>query len=526
MSSHREAPEISMDPVADNTDVYAFVSPDKPDTVTLIANFIPLQGPDGGPNFFAFGDDVLYEIHISNNQTGEADVSYQFRFTIELQDQTTFLYNTGPITSLTDKTYNRRQFYDVSKVVKGGAPSKIATHVPVPPCNIGIHSTPNYPALAAAAITGLSGGGQVFAGQRAEGFFADLGALFDLADIRPLQNLHTGPLSPAMALDSLQGLNVNTIAIQVPKTEVTKGGVNPGPGDVAKATSVIGVYASASRQSSRMYDPGTGKSISSGAWVQVSRLGNPLFNEVLIPIAKKDMFNGTAPKDDSQFADRVAHPELAKLLPALYPGVFPTLAAYTKARADLAAIFLTGLPAGVVPNFQNNTGTVQAELLRLNLAIPPTAHPNIIGLIAGDAAGFPNGRRLEDDVVTIELRALAGATIPLVDKTYVPDNAVGALSDFATQTNGAFLPTFPYLGTPNSGFATKPKNHDTGGGAGSTPVGGAGTGAGGTSTGRSTELLIGGAVAAAGAVAAGGAYHHTRPTPATDGVPADTTSTE
>jgi len=199
---------------------------------------------------------------------------------------------------------------------------------------------------------------------------------------------------------------------------------------------------------------------------------------VLIPIAKKDMFNGTAPKDDSQFADRVTHPELAKLLPALYPGVFPTLAAYTKARADLAAIFLTGLPAGVVPNFQNNTGTVQAELLRLNLAIPPTAHPNIIGLIAGDAAGFPNGRRLEDDVVTIELRALAGATIPLVDKTYVPDNAVGALSDFATQTNGAFLPTFPYLGTPNSGFATKPKNHDTGGGAGSTPVGGAAPGRG------------------------------------------------
>jgi len=300
MSSHREAPEISMDPVADNTDVYAFVSPDKPDTVTLIANFVPLQSPDGGPNFFAFGDDVLYEIHIANSGTAEADITYQFRFTIDLQDKTTFLYNTGPITSLSDKTYNRRQFYDVTKVVKGGASTKIATRVPVPPCNIGVHSTPNYPPLAQAAITKLSGGGQVFAGQRAEGFFADLGALFDLADIRPLQNLHTGPLAPTMAFDSLQGLNINTIAIQVPKTQLTKGGTTPT--DVMAPTSVIGVYASASRQMTRTYDATTGKSTSVGAWVQVSRLGNPLFNEVLIPIARKDEWNASAPSSDKKFS--------------------------------------------------------------------------------------------------------------------------------------------------------------------------------------------------------------------------------
>ena len=468
MSSHREAPEISMDPVADNTDVYAFVSPDKPDTVTLIANFIPLQGPDGGPNFFAFGDDVLYEIHISNNQTGEADVSYQFRFTIELQDQTTFLYNTGPITSLTDKTYNRRQFYDVSKVVKGGAPSKIATHVPVPPCNIGIHSTPNYPALAAAAITGLSGGGQVFAGQRSEGFFADLGALFDLADIRPLQNLHTGPLSPAMALDSLQGLNINTIAIKVPKSHLTTEGFVATDYKDPRAT--IGVYSSASRYKSRTNN-GDGTRTDVGGWQQVSRLGNPLFNEVLIGIGRKDLFNATSPLTDSTRVDRVLMPELGKILPKLYPLAFRNLDYYnTKGlnhRDDLVAILLTGVPDKIIPGFQNYTGPTQADLLRLNIAIPVNRNPNILGVIAGDPQGFPNGRRLVDDVVTVDLRVILGATLPLTDKStpkFVTDFAVNVVSDFAPPLgNGPFLTTFPYLGTPNSGFATQPKNHDTGG---------------------------------------------------------------
>jgi hypothetical protein len=477
MSSHREAPEISMDPVADNTDVYAFVSPDNPDTVTFIANFVPLQGPDGGPNFFAFGDDVLYEIHISNKQTADSDVSYQFRFTTELQNDTTFLYNTGPISTLDDPNYNRRQFYSVTKTV-GGQVTDLGSNLPVPPCNIGIHSTPHYEAnLGGPAVHDLNFGGKVFCGQRAEGFFADLGAIFDLADIRPLQFLHTGPLAPAFPFDSLQGLNINTIAIQVPITHVTNGTATAGGGfsprqgnadDILNPRSVIGVYSTASRQQSKMYNP-NGTQSNSGTWQQVSRLGNPLFNEVLIPIAKKDLFNATAPKNDSQFLDRVQHPELATLIPALYNvpvEVFPNLNDYANVRkvprADLVAILLTGIPTGVIPGFQNTTGPVQADMLRLNVAVPPTARPNNIGLIAGDAAGFPNGRRLDDDIVTIELRAIAGATAPLVDKSFTPDLATGVLSDFAGQTNGAFKPNFPYLGTPNSGFATQPKNHDTG----------------------------------------------------------------
>ena len=149
-------------------------------------------------------------------------------------------------------------------------------------------------------------------------------------------------------------------------------------------------------------------------------------------------------------------PELQGLLPALYPGVFPKLAAYTKPRADLNAILLTGIPSGVVPGFQNNTGPVESDMLRLNLAIPPTAKPNDGGLVAGDAAGFPNGRRISDDVVTIELRAIAGATIPLVDPSYTPDGAASAIQDGTSNTNAALLKVFPYLGLPGGGYQTVP----------------------------------------------------------------------
>src|SRR6202789_2865584 len=164
MSSHREAPDIAKDPVADSTDLYAFVSPDNPDTVTIIANYIPLQSPDGGPNFFEFGDDVLYEIKIDNNGDGSAAVTYQFNFRSENQIPTTFLYNDGPITSLDSTSWNRRQFYTVAHVDSSGKSDVLARNVPCPPCNIGPLSTPNYASLASAAVRSLGGGRQVFAG--------------------------------------------------------------------------------------------------------------------------------------------------------------------------------------------------------------------------------------------------------------------------------------------------------------------------------------------------------------------------
>jgi hypothetical protein len=216
------------------------------------------------------------------------------------------------------------------------------------------------------------------------------------------------------------------------------------------------VYASASRFSSRIIDARTGMTVGSGPFRQVSRLANPLFNEVINPMAQKDVWNTLAPATDSRFAQYVTKPELAGLLPVLYPGVFPNLAAYTKPRADLAAILLTGIPTGVVPGFQNYTGPTQADLLRLNLAVPPAAgDPNPIGLIAGDAAGFPNGRRLTDNVVAIELRAVAGATIPLVDPTFTPDGAASQLTD-GTNFDKPLLDSFPYVATPNGGYQSTP----------------------------------------------------------------------
>ena len=190
-----------------------------------------------------------------------------------------------------------------------------------------------------------------------------------------------------------------------------------------------------------------------GPWEQVSRLGNPLINEALIPMGKKDLWNSLSPADDHQFLQYVQHPELAKLLPILYPGVFPHLAGYKSARADLVAILLTGIPWGIIPNFQNYTGPKPADMLRLNIEIRPAKNPNLLGILGGDLAGFPNGRRVFDDVFTIELRAIAGVTIPLVDHSYTPDGAAALVTDGLTPNlNTRYMTQFPYLGLPLSGF--------------------------------------------------------------------------
>jgi hypothetical protein len=460
MSSHREAPEISKDPVADSSDLYAFVSPDAPDTVTLIANYVPLQGPAGGPNFYEFGDDVLYEIHIDNNGDGRAEISYQFQFTTTVTNKETFLYNTGPIESLTSPNWNRRQSYSVTRVEQGGRSTQLGHGLSCPPCNIGPLSTPDYPALACAAVHALGTGRRVFAGQRAEGFYVDLGAIFDLGDLRPIANLHATFGLPGIAagpgVNSTAGVNVHSIALQVPITELTRNGWKGG--NVADPRAVIGVWTTASRRKAVVRQEEPGQDLEYGGYTQVSRLGNPLFNEVLVPMARKDAWNALPPADDKAFAQYVAHPELATLLPVLYPGAFPNLDALNKkgtARADLEAILLTGIPAGVVAGFQNHTGDVQADMLRLNVAVPPTKHPNPIGLVDGDAAGFPNGRRVMDDVVTIELRAVAGYTYQLIDKTYTPDAAISAVTDGLTAADvpAGYLPNFPYLGVPYSGYS-------------------------------------------------------------------------
>lgn len=228
------------------------------------------------------------------------------------------------------------------------------------------------------------------------------------------------------------------------------------PTDPLAANSTIGVWTSAYRRRGT-FRVSNGLTFQSGPFVQVSRLGNPLFNEVIVPMHDKDRWNSLPPTADSQFAKYVVPPELATLIPALYAGVFANCGGLTADRADLSAILLTGIPAGIIPGFQNYTGPTQADELRLNVAIPPTSTPNINGIFGGDLAGFPNGRRVMDDVVTIELRAIAGATYPLAAPGYTPDGAVALVTDGVTPpSNVTFLANFPYADHPKSGYDVVP----------------------------------------------------------------------
>jgi Domain of unknown function (DUF4331) len=460
MSSHREAPEISKDPVADSSDLYAFVSPDEPDTVTIIANYVPLQLPASGPNFFEFGDDVLYEIHVDSNGDARPDLTYQFRFRTELRNDRTFLYNTGPIESLDSANWNRRQFYSVTKVDAHGKHTVLAQKLPCPPCNVGPLSIPDYGKLADDAVHKLKTGEKVFAGQRADAFFVDLGAIFDLGTLRPFQDKHLVGRKlfnyAGKAVNATDTLNVHSIAIQLPLSAVRRDGKKKVRGRDPGA--VIGVWTSASRRQVQVrHGDKKNDDVYVGPQVQVSRLGNPLFNEVIVPMAQKDKWNSLPPSDDKRFAQFVEKPELASLLPVLYPGLFDNLAALNKAgtpRADLLAILLTGIPDGLIEEFQNFTGEVQADMLRLNTVVPPSKDPNPFGLLGGDLAGFPNGRRISDDVVSISLRAIAGATVPLTDAKFRPDDAATQVEQglSAKDLSSKVLKKFPFLGTPFDGF--------------------------------------------------------------------------
>src|SRR5581483_5279574 len=364
-SSHREAPLISQDPVADLTDVYAFVSPDKQDTVTLIANVIPFEAAYGGPNYFRFGDDVVYSINVDNDGDARADIIYQFRFKTQVQNGNTFLYNTGPISSPTDPNWNVRQVYDVSRSelmddgsmkteVLGGA-------LPTPPVNIGPKSTPNYDGLASYAVQKLSDGSMVFAGQRDDPFFVDLSALFDLLTIRKL------PVNAGGGVDGLANYNVHTIALQVPKTRLSHHGVGLGGPDDPNA--IIGVWATTARQTMRVLPDEPIAGAEGAEFHQVSRLGQPLVNEVIVPLAFKDHFNASEPKDDAQFLGGVVDPEPARLLKLLYGLNVPPAP-----RNDLVTVFLTGIPG------LNQPAHVQpSEMLRLNMSISPSGDPRRLG---------------------------------------------------------------------------------------------------------------------------------------------------
>jgi hypothetical protein len=428
-SSHREAPLISQDPVADNTDTYAFVSPDQPDTVTLVANWIPLELPAGGPNFSSFGDDVLYKINVDNNGDAEPDIVYEWRFKTTIGDPNTFLYNTGPVTSLDDDTLNVKQTYTLTKV-EGGKRSVVLKNAPVAPANVGPRSMADYDALATAAITEVPGGGQSFAGPRDDPFFVDLGSVFDLLGLRPLNSAHAIKLPDEPGVDGLAGFNVHAVVLQVPTEELVK------------SDPTIGIWSTTDRFRAKVY--GGGKVRDRGGFTQVSRLGMPLVNEVVAPLGAKDLFNASVPADDAQFLKAVQDPEPARLIPKLYPGVEVPPAP----RDDLVSIFLTGIPDVNKPKKGK-----PSEMIRLNTSIAPTpiAQQDRLGLLAGQNDGFPNGRRLVDDVTDIELRALAGGTPFTADFNKAPNNA---LTDGVDSNDIPFLEVFPYLAAPHQGYSS------------------------------------------------------------------------
>ena len=518
-SSHREAPLISTDPGADNTDVYAFVSPDRPNTVTVLANFIPDENPASGPNFFKFDDSVLYQIRFDNNGDGRLDLAIQYRFRTVVGNGDSFLYNgdfdgngEGTINNLSDPDFNVKQFMDVTALIRQGDPANptfttfvLGTNLPTPPVNVGVRSTPNYEANLAepsiATVPTGAGNIRLFAGQREEAFYVDLGSVFDLVGLRPFNNAHLAPLPVSRGVDALAGANVHTIAIQIPTQLLTRTGALPT--GATDPTAIIGVYSTASRPGTRVLNINGTKTedlnancgtaaapmgISpSATCVQISRLGNPLFNELFIPMGTsptvsendKDLYNAQLPATDVNRIDfvrgTVARPvEPVKLINFLYP---PVLDAPTSGRIDLVRVFLTGVPAGTAtaagPSpagtrfpFQADPndpaaglGSAPAEYLRLNTAVPATApgSENRLGFVAGDFAGYPNGRRLGDDVVDITIRAAAGILLPgnacangTASCNQAPNNQLG---DGVNQNERAFRSTFPYLASPYDGYS-------------------------------------------------------------------------
>ena len=548
-SSHREAPLITLDPLADNTDVYAFRSPDDTTTVTIIADYIPFQLPEGGPNYYTFGSNIRYEIHIKNQAgtTGD-DITYRFTFSQIIEDSTTFF-------NIRLGRQNLKTSYTCEKSVNGGAFTAIVTNGAVPPPNIGPRSIEDatvglgttYDALVMNSIATATTGEKVFAGPADDPFFVDLAGAFDVGNFRPEGN-GTNPTK-----DGLARFNVHSIALKIPISMLQKNGLT-----TSQATSildpdfVIGIWASASRQQIKTIDADGNRSYS-GNWVQVSRLGMPLVNEAIIPIGKKDKWNTTQANSSMEagFIPYFKNPELALYMDqsafgaavpslnalriqknslgsfdfrnghkglyglkgtaavagtALDDAIFGTILLPDSASpraVDILPIFYTGVP-NLIPYqlatgkngnplaagkpFINNFFPTLGDMLRLNMAVPvtPRNDPNFssLGIIKAavlgltDPAytsdstvlrfipnmdGFPNGRRLEDDVTTIELQAVSGVALAAIGLWYDDYNGTGSpvtpqlgsvlgFTSGPTTNDTTLKASFPYVQTPWRGF--------------------------------------------------------------------------
>src|SRR4051794_10618312 len=448
-SSHREAPLTALDPTGDDTDVYAFTADDAPGDLTVVANWIPFEDPAGGPNFYRFDDRASYYINVDNTGDGVYDIRYRFKFHTKIRNKDSFLYALPGVSSILDPKLNVVQTYDVVREtyrdgrLTGSRP--VGHKLPTAPNNVGPKTIPDYAAVAAQANRELKGGGKVFAGQVDDPFFVDLGATFDAINIRKGTGAQGG------GRDDLAGYNVHSIVLQVPEAEVTRDGKAVADGKAANA--VVGVWASTERPKVQVNGEAArvaraaarkphakAKRASGDGDVQVSRLGNPLVNEVVIPLGKKDLFNATQPSDDlKNFGKEVLSPQLAKVINVLFPG----LNVPETNRTDIVQALLTGIP-GLT---QIRPGAPPTDTLKINLGIAPNPKPSRFGVIGGDTQGFPNGRRLADDVTDIELRVIGG---------FLKGNKL-PLGDGVDQNDVPFRATFPYVAPPKAGFDSQLK---------------------------------------------------------------------
>lgn len=429
-SSHREAPIVAGDPEVDHTDVYAFVSPDKPDTVTIVGSWFPFEEPAGGPNFYQFEDGAHYEFNIDNDGDAKEDITYRWVFKTHVRNEDTFLYANGAVTSLTDPNLNVYQTYDLVRKRPGGEWKKVLNDAIAAPSDVGKGTMPDYGALSSQAVESIDDGGKTFSGQSDDAFFLDL-RLFDL--------LYGGDFSE-VGDDTLDGFNVNTIALQLPKSEVAKShkpGKNP----------VIGVWSETERQKTKVL-LNNGEEDFSGDHVNVSRLASPLVNEVVIPLEDKDLWNRSDPLQDAQFLSYVNDPELPRLINAVYGLPIPDSNKDKKGvqRDDLISVFLTGVKGLNMP-----PDVRPSEMLRLNMAIPPCEKGSCkkysrLGVIGGDLAGYPNGRRLADDALDISLQVVEGELLGMTND----------LGDAVDTNDKSFRDKFPYVALPHRGSDPDP----------------------------------------------------------------------
>jgi hypothetical protein len=444
-SSHREAPRIMLDPAADNTDVYAFTAPDAQDSLTVVANWVPLEEPAGGPYFGKLDPKARYYVKIDNTGDGYEDVAYRWQFKNKFRNPNSFLYAAPTVDSINDPDLNFVQTYDLYKETYKNRrlvnTKKIADNVPVAPDNVGPKTIPNYDKVAAGAIAPVRGGGKTFVGPRDDPFFVDLGTIFDGINLDQPGRPNIGLGNQGGGKDDVSGYNVHSFVLQVPEREVTIDGRQVA--NMSSSNAVVGVWATTERRRISVLGRYNGRSNAGGQWVQVSRLGNPLINEVVIPIGQKDKFNATSPSDDlKNFGQYALNPEPARVLNALFK-----LNIKTTDRTDIVQALLTGVPKLT----QIGTDPAPADTLKINLGVSPSPTPNRFGVLAKDVAGFPNGRRLADDVTDIELRVIAGALLDAKDGgQQLP------LGDGVDQNDKPFLGSFPYVASPNNGFGGLP----------------------------------------------------------------------